>query len=388
MKILQVTNFFKPSWESGGPARVVYEISKQLVQRGHEVTVYTTDGFKSRVNCEKNKPVDVDGIKTYYFRNLSLSTASINLPIPYHMPAVVRKEISRFDIIHIHEYRTITGSIVWHYAKKCNIPVLLQAHGSLVSTDGKVLFKKSYDTFYGSNLLKSIKKCIALNETEKQQYIQMGVCKENIEIIPNGINLLEYETLPERGIFRKKYGIKDDEKIVLYVGRIHKSKGIDLLINSFSNVVDNLGSSKLILVGPDDGYKKELEHLVKSLNIDSDVLFTGFVSPEERIQAFVDADVFVTPNFSGFPITFVEACACGLPIITSDEGDKLDWIHNQVGYVTNYDVDFLRKAIDKIIKNNDIRNLFSKNCKNAVREKFNWDKITNKIEFIYNDFSK
>ena len=54
MKILQVTNFFKPSWESGGPARVVYAISKKLIERGHEVTVYTTDGFKSKLDM-KNK---------------------------------------------------------------------------------------------------------------------------------------------------------------------------------------------------------------------------------------------------------------------------------------------------------------------------------------------
>ena len=53
MKIQQVTKFFKPWWESGGPARVVYEISKKLTERGHEVTVYTTDVFKSRLDVEK-----------------------------------------------------------------------------------------------------------------------------------------------------------------------------------------------------------------------------------------------------------------------------------------------------------------------------------------------
>ena len=55
MKILQVTNFFKPSWEAGGIARVAYEISKELVNRGHEVTVYTTDGFKYRLNFKKTR---------------------------------------------------------------------------------------------------------------------------------------------------------------------------------------------------------------------------------------------------------------------------------------------------------------------------------------------
>ena len=54
MKILQVTNFFKPSWKSGGPARVAYGLSKKLIERGHEMTVYTIDGFKSKLDV-KNK---------------------------------------------------------------------------------------------------------------------------------------------------------------------------------------------------------------------------------------------------------------------------------------------------------------------------------------------
>ena len=71
MRILYVSSFFKPSWESGGITRASYEIAKKLVERGHEVTVYTTDGFKSRLPVETNKPVYVDGIRVYYFKNLS-----------------------------------------------------------------------------------------------------------------------------------------------------------------------------------------------------------------------------------------------------------------------------------------------------------------------------
>ena len=116
MKILQVTNFFKPSWEAGGPPRVVYEISKKLVERGHEVTVYTTDGFKYRLNVEKNKPIDVDGIRVYYFRNLSsYLTRKWILPILYYLPMIAKKEIKEFDIIHIHEYRTFLAIITLYF---------------------------------------------------------------------------------------------------------------------------------------------------------------------------------------------------------------------------------------------------------------------------------
>ena len=72
------------------------------------------------------------------------------------------------------------------------------------------------------------------------QYIEMGVSKNKIEIIPNGINLSDYQNLPEKGEFRKKYGIKNDEKIILYLGRINRIKGIDMLIEAFSDVSNDL----------------------------------------------------------------------------------------------------------------------------------------------------
>ncbi|MDG6219757.1 MAG: glycosyltransferase, partial [Candidatus Thermoplasmatota archaeon] len=261
MKILQVTNFFKPSWESGGPARVVYEVSKQLVQRGHEVTVYTTDGFKSRVNVEKNKPVDVDGITTYYFRNLSLTAASMNLPIPYHMPSVIRKEIDKFDIIHIHEHRTILAAIVTYYAKKYNIPFVLQPRGS-AQKNGKIFLKTIFDLIFGYKILKNAKKVILSSNNEyyisKDILKNGGVEKKNIEYIPNGIDVYSYQNITSRSNFLESYDIKISEKVILYLGRIHKVKGLDLLVESFKDIITERKDVSLFIIGPDNGYKDKL----------------------------------------------------------------------------------------------------------------------------------
>jgi glycosyltransferase involved in cell wall biosynthesis len=385
MKILQVTNFFKPSWEAGGSTRVAYKISKKLVERGHEVTVYTTDGFKSKLNVEKNKPVDVDGIRTYYFRSLSSYLArEMVLPIPYYLPIVARRELRDFDVIHIHEHRMMLAVVVHHYAKKCGVPYVLQAHGSVVPyTQKGQRFKNIVGQFFGYKILKDASKVIALTRTEAEQYKKIGANDEKITIIPNGIDPSDYDSLPGRGEFRRKYSIGADEKTVLYVGRLHRNKGIDLLVKAFADLVKELDDVRLVIVGPDDGYRSPLEDCIKELKVDDKVLFTGFVSNEEKIAAFVDADVFVTPSFSGFPVTFLEACACGVPIITTSKGDTLDWIHDKVGYVMEYDKDRLQHAIFKVLSDERLRRIFGERGKKLVREEFGWSGVVEKLEKVY-----
>ena len=382
MNILQVSSFFKPSWEAGGTVRVCYEISKKLVERGHKVTVYTTDGFKYRLKVRKNRPIYVDGITVYYFRNISSFLAAKNICLPYFLPHIAKKELNKFDIIHMHTFRGPMAIPVFYYAKRYNVPYIIQPHGSLKIITKKEL-KKLYDKFFGYNILKNAFKLIALTETEAEQYIKMGMERDKVEIVPNGINPSEYENLPEKGTFRRKYGIKDSEKIILYVGRLHKSKGIDLLLNAFSIISRETENIKLVLVGPDDGYKMELLNLSQRLNLMGRIIFTGFVSHVEKLAAYVDADVFVTPKFSGFPVTFLEAMAVGIPIITTNRGDKLGWLDKKVGYVTNYNAGDMAETIYKVIDNNSLRKNFYENAQKLIREEFNWEKITQKIETIY-----
>ncbi|WP_048051627.1 glycosyltransferase [Methanosarcina soligelidi] len=384
MKILQVTNFFKPSWEAGGPTRVVYEISKKLEENGHEVTVYTTDGYKSRLNVEKNVPLNIDGIKTYYFRNLSnYLSRRLVLPIPYYAPFVIRKNIKSFDIIHIHEYRTLLGVMVHYYAIKYNIPYVLQAHGTVLPFFEKQKLKQIFDCFFGSLLIDS-KKLIALTEKESDQYQMMKASIDQIEIIPNGINFSEYLELPKKGSFREKYSLNKDEKIILYLGRIHKIKGIDILINSFSKVMNKYDNVKLILVGPDDGFSSVLNKQIESLKLNDKILFIGSLYDRDKLEAYVDADIFVLPSYSeGFPTTVLEACACETSVIISNTCSITDIIDNKVGYVVNLKDNQLCDLILDLLVNDDLRTKFATEGRKLVAENFDWSTICKKIERLY-----
>lgn len=384
MRILQISNSFKPAWEAGGTTRVVYDISCGLKSRGHDVTVYTTDRGQKRVEIQKNKPVHLDNLIVYYFSNISNYIAmKLNIVTPYYLFFIARKHVKDFDIIHIHEHRTFLAVIVSYFAKKNNIPYIVQAHGFVMPFYQKTWFKKIFDKLWGNNVLNNASNLFALTETESEQYKKMGIKGDKITIIPNGIDLNEFQDLPKKGEFRKKYDIKTDEKIILYLGRIHKTKGIELLIKSFSTILIQNKNVKLVITGPDDGFLDNLKNCTKTLNLDEKVVFTGPLYGNQKTEVYNDADIFVTPSFSGFPITFLESCFHGVPIITTNKGDELDWMNNNVGFVVKYDENELSTVILKILSDVNLRSKFGQNGKNLIRTKFNWQIITEHIEKVY-----
>ena len=389
MNILQVIPYYAPAWSFGGTVKVAYEISTRLVKRGHRVTVFSSDFLDpySRVNYDSHTRV-VKGVKVHYFKNLSLLFYRITrLSITPVLIKYAKSEIKNFEVVHLHQYRSFQNIICIHYAKKYNIPCILQAHGSIARVVEKQRLKKLFDVFFGFGILRDVNKVLALTKTEAEKCMRMGVNEEQIEIIPNGIDLSEYSSMPERGVFREKHSIKDNEKVILYLGRIHISKGLDLLMRAFADLLNELKDVKIVLIGPDDRYLSELNKIITSLGIKEMVRYIGFVSEKEKLAAYVDADVFVTPSFYGFPITFLEAMACGVPIITTNKGDFIEGIDNEIGFVVRYDKRELKNALFNILTDEELRLRFRRNCREKIRE-YDWKVIVNKIEEIYSSVVK
>lgn len=391
MKILHVTNFFKPSWESGGVTRVVYELSKKLVDHGHEVTVYTTDGYKFRLDVQKNKSIDVDGIKVYYFRNLIHKLViKANITIPYYLLLIASKQIKEYDIIHIHEHRTLLAACVQYYAKKQQIPYILQSHGTVLKIMRMNKFKTLFDWLFGYNILNGSVKLIAVSQIEVEQYRKMNVPDEKIVLIPNGINLKSFANLPEGGLFRKKYNFMD-EYIILFLGRLNKIKGIDFLIQSYAILARDMDNVVLILAGPDDGYQKELQEKISALDLASKVKFIGAIDGDNKLSAYLDADLLVYPSvFEIFGLVPFEAIMCGTPVIVTNDCGCGQYIQEaNAGFVVKYnDVDQLSEKIRYLYENPEIGDLLVENGKNYILNNFSWDHVIKKIEDLYDKSRK
>ncbi|WP_295615894.1 glycosyltransferase [uncultured Methanobrevibacter sp.] len=394
MKILHVAHFFIPCLSAGGVVNASYQIASKE-SKDNDVKVITSDSCKERLKFPNGRyDVDVDGIKVDYFKNLSnrFKLATM-LDTPLAAPFRIRKDIKNYEIIHIHEHRQTLAIIVSHFARKNNIPYIVQAHGSVLPFFQKEGLKNLFDKAFGFRILHNASCVFALTEVEKEQYLKMGVDEDKIEIVPLGINLEEYENIPEKGKFKSKFNIGDDDKLVLFVGRLHEIKGLDLLIDAFNDLIHDNGdndensSIKLAIVGPDDGYLSKLEEKIEKYSLEGNVIVTGLLYKEEKQEALVDSDLFVMPSkYESFTSSGLEAMACGKPLVLTKNNHIHDWVDGNVGIACDDDRDSLRKAIEKLLFDEELSNSFGENGRKLINEKYNWDMINNQIISIYKRF--
>jgi glycosyltransferase involved in cell wall biosynthesis len=393
MKILHVAYIYPPKLGvADGITTVVYNVTKELAKRGHEVTVYTSNLIDLHGNSFLISGCSaINGVNVNYSKTMGRFKTFIATPA---MLFLLSKNLSNYDVVHIHDCRSFQGIATYLLAKLKNVPYVFQPHGSyfsslsdsLPSTIAKVVL----DKLVSGKIIRDASTIIALSEMEAEQYQHIGVLSKRISIVPNGIALSEYSDLPPKGYFKKKFNIQDNKKILLYLGRIHKTKGIDFLIKAFAYLIKNLkcANTVLVIAGPDDGYLAEAMSLADSLDISDSILFTGFIDNKDKFAAYIDANLFLTPSFYGFPITFLEACVFGTPIITTTLGDKLSWIDGKVGYVTNSNHYDFAIAANMLISDFELAAKYSGNCRKTVESFFSLENVVSKLEQVYKEVVK
>ena len=399
MKILHVAHFFYPCLSAGGVVNASYQIASKQ-GKDDDVKVISSDSCKERLKFPNGRyDVDVDGIKVDYFKNLSNGfKLKTMLDTPLAAPFKIRKDIKDYDIVHIHEHRQTLAIIASYFARKNNIPYIVQAHGSVLPFFQKEGLKNLFDKVFGFKILHNASCVFALTEVEKEQYLKMGVDEDKIEIVPLGINLEEYENLPAYGKFRSKFNIGENDKLILFVGRIHEIKGLDLLLDAFNDLIvqsneknslENIDCSsiKLAIVGPDDGYLVKLEEKVKEYSLEENVIITGPLYKEEKQEALVDCDLFVIPSkYESFTTSGLEAMACSKPLVLTKNNHIHDWVDGNVGLACEDNKDSLREAIEKVLFDEELSQIFAENGNKLIKEKYNWDIINDQILEIYNKY--
>ncbi|MFC1942404.1 glycosyltransferase [Chloroflexota bacterium] len=331
MRILQIFDIF--SSQVNGTVKLLHQLSEALAKKGLEVVIYTSD-YKSDKEFVNSLP----GVKVYPFRSW------LDLPGIHIIPGMiteVKRKLKDYDVIHLHCFRSFQNIVIHHYAPKYGVPYVLDTHGSLPRTHGdkgfKWLLRWLYDVAFGYRLLKHASRVVAETGLGINEYKAYGVNEDRITLIPPPFAIDRFSQLPPRGLFREKYNIKE-EKVVLFLGRINWIKGIDFLIESFSELAESRSDVMLAIVGPDDGYKPTLDKLIDRLNLTDRVLFTGFLDGVEKLSAFVDADVMVQTSLyeQGAWAPF-ESVLCNTPIIvSSNSGAGEDVKRIDAGYLVEY----------------------------------------------------
>ena len=382
MKILQVAPCLHPSW--GGSAAVVRDISKQLVKRGHDVTIYTSDG------TAKGRVQNMEGVKVYFLPTLNSRNAiPSKFFITPQLNELMKREIQCFDLIHLHEFRSYQNLVVHHYATKFNVPYVILAHNSLTRVPTKRRLKWAFDVFFGYRILKDVSRGIALSRKEVKQYNNLGVPKSKILCMPNGIDLSKYFLLPPRGSFKRKFNLDEKTQVILCLGRIHKEKGLEFLIKAYAALIKDPKYSRTLLVisGRDDGFTQVVMSLVYSLGLTKKVILTGFLSEEDKIKAYVDSEVVVNVEPENiFGLVPLEAAACSTPVIVSRTNDISEAVlAGNLGCVVEYNNIYeLTRAMIKLLDQPSSFTLIQRQkSRSYIFNKFDWNIVMPQLEKIY-----
>lgn len=377
MKILQVIPYF--SQKFGGSVTAPCELSKELAHRNHEVTIITTD--------YEFDPHFAESIRSQGITVISFPCV-VNFGLFLYSPSIkkwLEKNLTDFDAIHLHLFRSYQNAAVRAFAIKYGIPYIVQAHGTVLPFFEKQFLKNCFDVMWGNKILKSAAICIALTKTESDQYTTMGIPKNKIVIIPNGIDISQYRNFSANGEFRSKYHIPENMRIILSLGRIHKIKGIDLLVEAFSQLCRQINNVKLVITGPDGGSLSEIQQQIHELQLDNDVLFTGPLFGKDKLEAYFDSDVFVLASRSeGFPYTVLEAWASGKAVIATNNCGIADIIRNSnAGAIVNFDPVQLKDKIRDFLDNDIERKKIGMNGLTLVINEYEINSIVQKFEFLY-----
>jgi len=368
MRILEITS--TPVFYPGGMEKVIWEISKRLAKK-HDVTILQTTLY------DDEKKYAYNGVKEGV-KIITIDTSSFLFGYGYSKKFKNKlNEIwSNFDIVHVHGCgRFTTDFSLWYLGDK--LPIVFTSHGFFHTKTKNVL--KIFDKILLKKLFKRVSAFTALTQNEFGQYEGYGISKNKIFEVPNGIELKKFrENAVKVKKLKEKYSL--GKNVILYVGRIHKSKGLEYLVRAVKNI-----DCQVFLVGKDFEYMDELKKLAESLGIGEKIIFTGPVSEGELVASYFASDLFALPSeHEGFGIVVIEAMATGLPVVVSDRGSLPYIVENgKNGFVVPFgNVRELGRKLELILKNEKMRKEISKENKLKAM-KYDWGDIVNKYENIY-----
>lgn len=232
--------------------------------------------------------------------------------------------------------------------------------------------------------LRHVDRCIAVSENVKQDFIrEYPWLRNKIDVVFAGVNLNLFK--PMEGMpFRKKYGFGEEDKIILYVGRLEVEKNLGFLIKAFVHVKERDGNAKLVLVG-DGRDKSNLERLVTQVRA-RDVIFLGTMEHKKIPEIMNCADVVALCSLNeGSPAAVKEALACGVPVVSTDVGDVKNWIKSGVGRITERDEQKFAQAILEMLAID--KNKIRKACEDISRN-FSFDITVRKTIDTYRSVIK
>jgi len=390
MKILCVIPSYFPAFQYGGPIISVHNLNKALVKKGVEVTVYTTNvGLKGKVLT--NQEINLDGVKVFYFDFFKIFEflGPTGWQFSLLMTRALKKNIPDFDLIYFSAIWNYPTAIAAHYCRKYSKPYIISPRGVFYPyTFNKKIWKKWL--YYQLIAKRDLEKASAIHYTAIDEFRQghpfLGIKNNKTFIVPNGLDLSEFNNLPPRENLKNKYLTLKDKKVILFLSRLNWGKGLDILAKAYGIIAKHKNDVHLLIVGDgQESFKERVKKWFRDEGVLDRVVFAGMLTGREKLEAFSGSDIFVLPSHSeNFGMAIVEAMACGLPVvITNTIGIHQEITEAKAGLVVPCDVSKLSEAITHLLNDKNLAQDLGRNGQVLAGEQFNFHKTTDKMIEAY-----
>ena len=371
MHILNVNSLIDPL-AGGGTAERTIQISRSLIAKGMKCSIMTTD-----IGFESGRLVGLDNIPIFAYKCINKR---------FHIPLVkyrkIKEIIKKVDVVHLMGNWSILNVLVYIAVRSLGKPYVVCPAGALPLFGRSKLFKKLYNFSFGNKIIKNANAWIAVTETEKDQFLPYGIAKDKISVIPNGINPDDFH-YKDINKFKNKFVVNND-KFIMFVGRLNKIKGPDILLDAFIKGEKIWADWDLIYAGPDGGLLRSLKKVVADNNLSKRVRFIGYINGDEKSSAYHAANLLVIPSRQeAMSIVVLEAGIASTPVIITDQCG-----FNQIktvsgGIVCQANVSGIYSAIYDAYHERKKLHIMGDNLNKFVNETYTWSMVISKYIDLY-----
>ncbi len=303
------------------------------------------------------------------------------------MSVWLSKHVSDFDLLHIHALFSFAALPASYWAARFRVPYIVMPHGMLNvwgMTHRRPWLKRASFRLLESRILKQAALVHYNSYQERHEAETLGVTGASA-VIPNA--LPEFSTEDVSGAFRRRYPQLRGRRIILFLSRIDQKKGLDLLLRAFADLRRKAPDAILVIAGHgQDWFAQQLKTQTRTLEIVEDVVWTGFLTGEDKQAAFADAVMYVLPSYSeNFGIAVAEAMAAGLPVVVSDQvGIHGDIVEAAAGLVIRCEVGDLTQTMLRLLNDPALSVSMGRNGKDLAATKYSQEAVTGEVLDLYN----
>ncbi|MBS7644681.1 glycosyltransferase family 4 protein [Candidatus Bathyarchaeota archaeon] len=394
----------------GGLGTYAENMSRKFVEMGHDVAVFSlnTGGLPTREvvkGVEVHRPLLTDASKIFPFISRELERWGVNVRFfsdvfLYNILSVsklsndlIKKQGYRYDVICFHDWlNSIAGLIA---KSELRVPTIFHVHSTEWGRVGN-----------GSEIVKSLEEAAAreadglvtVSHAMKEDLTRHGWPERKIHVIWNGVDPDKYNPekcdMEEVKAIRAKHGVREDENLILFIGRLTWVKGVRNLIQAMPPVLDRYPDTKLLILGRGEE-QRDIAELASRLNIGDKVIYRfEFVPEEERILYYAASDVCVFPSiYEPFGIVSLEAMAMEKPVVVGargvvgfreqviPSGPDQNGLHVDGGNPMD-----IAWGIVETLSDKERAKTWGKNGRRRVLQYFTWDKAAEQTIKCYNNY--